>query len=299
MDEEPTYPTPAQRPNVRKLPKEPSWILLGFLLGAAFIWLLPVAREGHPPAAGGGAAALPPEGAEKKAPPVRLLSTIEAVFAEWGRYAVWENDLTEVALWSADHAGYAECWEVLRNGDTLYFRSIPKLTRPIINYGAQLTSPLLYTETENTRAARSGGYAVPLVGQVAPPSATAVEAVPAAPRPGKRRAPVPPPEPHRAEVNPPPLLPTPQAPTWRPPETILPAPDVPAPAPAIGAPQPQENILLPPPPATDASAPAPTPPAPGSPAPAPRAPTTTPAPAPSPGAPAPPPVPASTSPAKR
>lgn len=127
-----------------RLSKTPSWITLGFVLGALFVFALP--REEK-------RASVRP--VTPVAPPVRLerpkLTEIEAVFAEWGDAAVWEHDLTEVALWDADRKSYAICYEVLRSGDTYYFRSIPRLTRPILTHGVRANSPLQYTETEELR----------------------------------------------------------------------------------------------------------------------------------------------------
>ncbi len=79
------------------------------------------------------------------------VTDIEAVFAEWGHFAVWENDLTEVALWDVDKKSYSICYEVLRSGDAFYFRSIPRLTRPVLNHGLHGAMPLQFTETEVLR----------------------------------------------------------------------------------------------------------------------------------------------------
>ena len=139
MDE----PVKVYPPAVSRLSKTPSWVMLGFVLGALFVWALPqVEKTVAPPAAGN--------------PAVLLLerpkaTEIEAVFAEWGRFAVWENGLTEVALWDVDKRSYSICYEVLRDGDNLYFRSIPRLTRPVLTHGVHGTMPLQFTETEAMR----------------------------------------------------------------------------------------------------------------------------------------------------
>ena len=131
----------SQRPIPRsRLSKTPSWITLGFVMGALFVWSLPKPEEKPP--------------ATSPVPTVHLerpkLTEIEAVFAEWGAGAVWENDLTEVALWDVEKHSYSLFYEVLRNGDTYYFRSIPHLTRPLLNRNVNPQAPLLFTETEKT-----------------------------------------------------------------------------------------------------------------------------------------------------
>ena len=128
-----------------KLSKTPSWIMLGFILGALFVWMLP--RDPEP-------AALPT--LQKRTAPtepartaITTLTTIEAVFENWGKHATWFDDLTEVALWSSETMSFSEFYEVKRTRDALYFRSIPKLTRRIIRHGTPLPdSPLQFTETE-------------------------------------------------------------------------------------------------------------------------------------------------------
>jgi hypothetical protein len=128
----------SSHPATPKLSKTPSWITLGFILGALFVWWLP-REEMRTPAP----------------PPARTVhlerpkeTEIEAVFADWGHYAVWENDLTEVALWDPAQSAYAICYEVLRTGDLYYFRSIPHLTRPVLTHGVRADSPLQFTEPE-------------------------------------------------------------------------------------------------------------------------------------------------------
>jgi len=141
MDEEVPPPRPSKPSQI------PSWVMLGFVLGAAFVLALPRRRE---------APASPPSEAGEPAPAIKYvvaphLTTIEAVFAEWGKYAVWDNDVTEVALWNADSKEFSDFYEVVRIGDATYFRSIPRLTRPILTHGVQAGSPLEFTETDAQR----------------------------------------------------------------------------------------------------------------------------------------------------
>lgn len=132
---------PARPITPSRLSKTPSWISLGFVLGVLFVWLLPSPQPRVAPA--------PP------AQVVKLerakLTDIEAVFAEWGQHAVWKNDLTEVALWDTERRSYSLYYEVLRNGETYYFRSLTQLTRPLLNRGVDPQAPLQFTETEESR----------------------------------------------------------------------------------------------------------------------------------------------------
>jgi len=131
-----------------KLSKTPSWVMLGFILGAVFVAALPPWRQPPPPEATPGPAPEParnPPASREPAP----LTTIEAVFAEWQRHAVWSDDTTEVALWNIREKAFTDFYEVRRLGDALYFRTIPKLTRRVLTHGKPLPeSPLQFTETE-------------------------------------------------------------------------------------------------------------------------------------------------------
>ncbi len=124
--------------------------MLGFVLGALFVLALPRHRLEAPPepkivaAKGGAEPAVVP-----RIPP--RLTVIEAVFAEWGKYAVWNRDVTEVALWNVETKDFTDACEVIRVGDDCYFRSITRLTRPVLTHGLPANSPLRYTETEEQR----------------------------------------------------------------------------------------------------------------------------------------------------
>lgn len=139
-DSEPSPPAKAKPSLV------PSWIMLGFVVGALFVWALPRPRPAP-------SRLEPPE-----SNPVTIIKTppqitmIEAVFSEWGKYAVWDNDITEVALWSSETRAFSDCFEVLRSGSNYFFRSIPRLTRPVLTHGTREHSPLQFTETEAQRA---------------------------------------------------------------------------------------------------------------------------------------------------
>lgn len=137
MDEDP--PAPPAKPS-----QVPSWVTLGFALGALFVLALPrrdrVEAESHP-----AVEAIVPTPARPAAPP--RISTIEAVFAIWGKYAVWSDDTTEVALWNAETKSFSDCFEVVRAGNEYYFRTISRLTRPVLVHGVADESPLQFTES--------------------------------------------------------------------------------------------------------------------------------------------------------
>lgn len=136
-----------EAPSPSKPSQVPSWVTLGFVLGALFVLALP--RRSPPPAA---RPAEEPVPVLSKAPDPPAISTIEAVFDAWDRYAVWSNDTTEVALWDSATKSYSDFYEVLRVGTVYYYRSIPRLTRPILAHGVVENSPLQFTETERQRA---------------------------------------------------------------------------------------------------------------------------------------------------
>lgn len=161
-----------------KLPRTPSWVMLGFVLGVLFMWLLGSGTEsveltgahkgsGHAGAGAVEGGASPGKDEQGKrsaaavvtapvrvAPKPRVLSTVEAVFEEWGKYAVWDRNRTELALWSPDKGAYADFYEVYRDEDVLYFRSITQLTRPLLALPDRPDAPIVFTETEAMRRER-------------------------------------------------------------------------------------------------------------------------------------------------
>jgi hypothetical protein len=143
MDEE----TPSE-PAQSKPSQVPSWVTLGFALGALFVLALP-RRAAIEPGARPARDAVAAKPAKPAAAP--RITTIEAVFAAWDKYAVWSNDTTEVALWDSQTMSYSECYEVLKTGDGYFFRSISRLTRPVLTHGVVDESPLQFTETARQR----------------------------------------------------------------------------------------------------------------------------------------------------
>jgi hypothetical protein len=202
MDDSPEVrPAPAPKPSTI-----PSWAMLGFIVGALFMWSLNRSAEEkrtqNPPVA------TPATAPTARSTGVTHFTDIEAVFAEWGKDAVWENDTTEVALWNDAARDFVDCFEVLRIGDHLYFRSIPRLTRPVLTHGVNPNSPLQLTEPQSRRQEwlkdvreetwRDFSNAVrPPPVEPPPSSAPVVTPAPAFERPG------PPPAPWTSTVTPP------------------------------------------------------------------------------------------------
>ena len=170
--------TPQRPPSPAKLSRTPSWVLLGFILGSVFMWLLtepavdfkpesntaaiakaPGVKPGQPgsfvEAVNALNAAAPKPVSSKPRPPApRQLSVVEAVFEEYGKNAVWDHNRTEIALWNADRGAFADFYEVYREEGLVYFRSIPALTRPLLAVPDRPEVPLIFTETEALRRER-------------------------------------------------------------------------------------------------------------------------------------------------
>jgi len=145
-DGEPELPAAARAESPARLSRTPSWVMLGFVLGALAVYAMMRPREGPPPAGAPVAAAAPTPEPKREAP---ALSTIEAVFATWGENAVWHANTTEVALWNARDRDFTDFYEVRRIGGVNYFRSLPALTRRVIRRGKEIPEcPLQFTETE-------------------------------------------------------------------------------------------------------------------------------------------------------
>jgi hypothetical protein len=121
----------------------PSWVSLGFALGALFVMALP--RRSEPETVG-----VPTPVPELKAVTPLRVSTIEAVFSDWGHYAQWNGATTQVGLWNPETKSYSDFFEVIRMGDSTYFRSIPALTAPVAKLDLPLECPLEFIEGPRT-----------------------------------------------------------------------------------------------------------------------------------------------------
>ena len=133
-----------------KLSKTPSWIMVGFIIGAIFAY--GVQRESarrNEPKSIPLPAAVPKVEAQKNAAALKdhaSLTAIENIFTQYQNQAVWHNDITEVALWNAETSKYDEFFEIMRSGELFYYRTIPHLTRAVIRHNVDPNSPLRFTE---------------------------------------------------------------------------------------------------------------------------------------------------------
>lgn len=159
-------PKPAKEP----LSKTPSWIMLGFVIGCIVALTIrkdldardkPAALQPPATAASSSTPQLEATPPSKAAPRQLSLSDMEAVFVQWQERAIWRHELTEVAFWNPNTNKYSELVEVLRSGEDLYFRTIPRLTRPLIDEVPDLAVPIRFTELEETRAARRAPFMIP------------------------------------------------------------------------------------------------------------------------------------------
>lgn len=90
-----------------------------------------------------------------KAAPIQrdagTLASLEVTFERWGGYAVWANDVTELAAWDPRQKKHSDFFEVRRADGKFYFRTIPVLTRPLIEHGVRTSLPFWFTETPEMR----------------------------------------------------------------------------------------------------------------------------------------------------
>lgn len=144
MSTEETKTTP--RPS--ELSKVPSWLLLGFVVGALFVGLL---RRNYlvKTSALSEAETSPAVPLALPSPAVRSgepsLSAVEAIWAVWGEKAVWVDDVTQISIWNTETLSFADHFEVTRRGDSAFFRSIPRLSRPVVDRGLGAAAPIQFT----------------------------------------------------------------------------------------------------------------------------------------------------------
>lgn len=131
----------------------PLWLTVGFGAGLAFGWAAfrgEAPRAVDAPVAPNASSAATPDCTEIPGN-AGTLRAIERTFERWGGYAVWENDITEIAAWDARRKRHSDFYEVRRHEGRFYFRSLAALTRPIIDHGVSATLPVAFTEPQAMR----------------------------------------------------------------------------------------------------------------------------------------------------
>jgi hypothetical protein len=122
----------------------PALVTLGFAAGCLFGWFAfkkPPERPGQPPPAAPAATKI------EVSTGTGDLAMVESFFRTWGGYAVWENDITEIAVVSdqpeRSRMGY---YQVIRAHRRFFFRTLNRLTRPLIDHGVLVRCPIAFTE---------------------------------------------------------------------------------------------------------------------------------------------------------
>lgn len=166
-----------------KASKIPSWIMVGFVLGALSFYTVSDyfgSREKTPPPAPAdpesatvpapspspqpAPAPQPPDTSSKNSPLIdnsrqMTLFAIDAIFRQWEVNAMWEYGTTQVVFWNPADEKYSTAVEVFRLGteDTgyeYYYRRILSLTRPPIRDDSRPDAPIIFTESEEATKRR-------------------------------------------------------------------------------------------------------------------------------------------------
>lgn len=141
MDDPEDFPPPKPA----KPSQTPSWVMLGFVLGALAVLALPRSEKKVEAPATVTLVSPQPEPPPAEKPTVEQAVFFEGVFAEHSQEARWQGNVTEVAFWNLSRRAFSDCFEVLRAGDKFYFRSIPHLTRPVLAKAVSTNSLLQFT----------------------------------------------------------------------------------------------------------------------------------------------------------
>ncbi len=141
-----------------KLSKTPSWIMVGFVLGCVFAYAADrelEKRRAPAPAPAEKTVAAAPVPPPLQTSAMRLSQNeVDAIFRQFAEGAVWENDITEVAVWNPEVKKFSDLVEVMRSGGYFYYRPILQLTRPLISVDPAPGVLLLFTEPERVREER-------------------------------------------------------------------------------------------------------------------------------------------------
>lgn len=167
-DEDDLPPTPKE-----KLSRTPSWIMVGFVIGCVFAYVAnrEVEKRRSPAPRSEPAAQSAPVAPPETPPSMRLSQNeVDAIFRQVFENAVWENDLTQIAVWNPLTKKFSDLVEVMRSGEYFYYRPLTKLTRPLITAEAESGVLVLFTETEAMREKRL--ESIPAFLRPAPPKLT-------------------------------------------------------------------------------------------------------------------------------
>ena len=123
----------------------PTWLATGLFLGCLMGWCL----FRTAPAAAPRVAVARPAPAPAVPATLSTLAEVENLFRLWGGYAVWEDDLTEIIVLRVQLGRlHPEYFQVVRVGRGFYFRTLSRLTRPLIDHGELARCPLAFTEPQ-------------------------------------------------------------------------------------------------------------------------------------------------------
>ena len=129
-----------------KISIAPLWLILGLAAGLLAGWIIFGSRETAKIAV---VDQMPAEGEEQG--PVTLAAA-ERLFQKWGGYAVWENDITQLAVWNVRKHEHADFYEVYRVRGRFFFRSLQQLNWVLIDHGHKVVEPIWFAEPVAARA---------------------------------------------------------------------------------------------------------------------------------------------------
>lgn len=125
----------------------PLWLTVGFASGLLFGWFAFHEEKPKIHVAPPLVVKASPEPSPRPAD-AATLQAVEATFERWGGYAVWEDDRTELAVWNARRKSHADFYEIRREKGLFFFRTLPALSRPLVDHGVSARLPIRFTEPE-------------------------------------------------------------------------------------------------------------------------------------------------------
>lgn len=162
-----------------KASKIPSWIMLGFILGALAFYTVgehlrgpkktdaaasTTAQPQPAPALESQASPTPePDTTTQASPLLRegrhmSLYAMDTIFRKWLVNAQWDYNTTQVVFWNPYDGKYSVPVQVLRYGTEdnyeYYYQPLDKLTRPLTREARRSEAPILFTESEDVTQRR-------------------------------------------------------------------------------------------------------------------------------------------------